>query len=264
MNDITNKKIEEQQDAEAKEETAEAVEETISTPVEEAATKADTTETTPSDANEEIAASSSTPRNDTKTDVLAEEKSSDANAMDDKTEFVVPDNAKWYIIHTYAGHENKVAKALRQRAETMGFADKIFDIIVPTREVTKVSQGKKSQIQEKIFPGYVIVRMVLTDESWILVRTTPGVTAFIGAGNKPTPISDKEVEAIQKFMKVEEPLYKASFVVGEAVKIVDGPFADFLGTIDSIDETKGKLRVLVSIFGRETPVELDFLQVSKI
>ncbi len=187
-------------------------------------------------------------------DILAEEKK----------EIVVPDNAKWFIVHTYAGHENKVAKTLRQRAETMGFADKIFDIIVPTREVTKVAQGKKSQVKEKIFPGYVIVRMVLTDESWILVRTTPGVTAFIGAGNKPTPISEKEVEAIQKFMKVEEPLYKASFVVGEAVKIVDGPFADFLGTIDSIDETKGKLRVLVSIFGRETPVELDFLQVSKI
>ena len=177
---------------------------------------------------------------------------------------VVPDNAKWFIVHTYAGHENKVAGALRQRAETMGFKDAIFDIIVPTREVTKVSQGKKSQVKEKIFPGYVIVRMVLTDESWILVRTTPGVTAFIGAGNKPTPISDKEVEAIQKFMKIEEPLYKASFVVGEAVKIVDGPFSDFLGTIDSIDETKGKLKVLVSIFGRETPVELDFLQVSKI
>lgn len=176
----------------------------------------------------------------------------------------VPDNAKWYIVHTYAGHENKVSKALRQRAETMGFADKIFDIIVPTREVTKVAGGKKSQVQEKIFPGYVIVRMVLTDESWILVRTTPGVTAFIGAGNKPTPISEKEVEAIQKFMKVEEPLFKASFVVGEAVKIVDGPFSDFLGTIDSIDEGKGKVRVLVSIFGRETPVELDFLQVSKI
>ncbi|HYK08464.1 MAG TPA: transcription termination/antitermination protein NusG [Candidatus Eisenbacteria bacterium] len=198
------------------------------------------------------------PVEETAKDVLVEDKKESPTFTD------VPDNAKWFIIHTYAGHENKVAKALRQRAETMGFADKIFDIIVPTREVTKVAGGKKTQVQEKIFPGYVIVRMVLTDESWILVRTTPGVTAFIGAGNKPTPISEKEVEAIQKFMKVEEPLYKASFVVGEAVKIVDGPFGDFLGTIDSIDETKGKLRVLVSIFGRETPVELDFLQVSKI
>jgi len=173
-------------------------------------------------------------------------------------------NAKWYIVHTYSGHENKVSKALRQRAETMGFATQIGDIIVPTREVTKVNQGKKQQVQEKIFPGYILVKMDLTDETWILVRTTPGVTAFIGAGNKPTPISEKEVEAIQKFMKLEEPLYKAAFVAGEAVKIVDGPFADFLGTIESIDETKGKLKVLVSIFGRETPVELDFLQVSKI
>lgn len=186
-------------------------------------------------------------------------------AQEEKKAAPVPGaDAKWYIVHTYSGHENKVSKALRQRAETMGFADKIFDIIVPTREVTKVAQGKKSQVLEKIFPGYILVRMVLTDESWLLVRTTPGVTAFIGAGNKPTPISEKEVEAIQKFMKLEEPLYKTAFTVGEAVKIVDGPFADFLGTIENIDETKGKLKVLVSIFGRETPVELDFLQVSKI
>ena len=119
-------------------------------------------------------------------------------------------------------------------------------------------------IEEKIFPGYVLIKMILDDESWLLVRTTQGVTAFIGAGNKPTPISDKEVEAIQKFMATEEPLYKATFSQGEAVKIVDGPFTDFLGTIDNIDEAKGKLKVLVSIFGRETPVELDFLQVTKL
>ena len=146
----------------------------------------------------------------------------------------------------------------------MGFEERIFDIIVPTRETVKVSQGKKETVKEKIFPGYVLVQMLLDDESWLLVRTTQGVTAFIGAGNKPTPISDKEVEAIQKFMATEEPLYKASFSTGEAVKIVDGPFADFLGTIDNIDEAKGKLKVLVSIFGRETPVELDFLQVTKL
>jgi len=174
------------------------------------------------------------------------------------------DLAKWYIVHTYSGHEDRVAKALTQRAETMGFINRIFDIIVPTRDTIKVSQGKKESIKERIFPGYLIVKMILDDESWLLVRTTPGVTAFIGAGNKPTPISEKEVEAIQKFMKMEEPLYKTSFSNGEAVKIVDGPFADFLGTIDEIDETKGKLKVLVSIFGRETPVELDFLQVTKL
>ena len=174
------------------------------------------------------------------------------------------DDAKWYIVHTYSGHENKVAKSLKQRIESMGFENRIFDIIVPTRETFKVSGGKKETVKEKIFPGYVLVKMILDDESWLLVRTTQGVTAFIGAGNKPTPISDKEVEAIQKFMATEEPLYKASFVVGEAVKITDGPFTDFLGTIDNIDEAKGKLKVLVSIFGRETPVELDFLQVSKL
>lgn len=176
----------------------------------------------------------------------------------------VPDDAKWYIIHTYAGHENKVARSLKQRVEAMGFDDRIYDIIVPTRNTIKVAQGKKETVKEKIFPGYVLVRMILDDESWFMVRSTQGVTSFIGAGNKPTPISEKEVEAIKKFMNMEEPLYKVSFAVGEAVKITDGPFSEFLGTIDSIDETRGKLRVLVSIFGRETPVELDFLQVKKI
>ena len=174
------------------------------------------------------------------------------------------ENAKWYIVHTYAGHENKVARSLTQRVESMGFETRIFDIIVPTRNVVKVSQGKKETVKEKIFPGYVLVKMILDDESWFLVRSTQGVTAFIGAGNKPTPISEKEVEAIQKFMKQEEPVYKVAFSEGEAVKIVDGPFADFLGTIDGIDEARGKLKVLVSIFGRETPVELDFLQVKKL
>ena len=171
---------------------------------------------------------------------------------------------RWYAIHTYSGYEENVSQNLRQRIESYDMADKIFDILIPTEKKIKIKNGKRKVVVEKIFPGYVLVRMILDDESWLLVRTTQGVTAFIGAGNKPTPISDKEVEAIQKFMKTDEPLYKASFVVGEAVKIVDGPFADFLGTIDNIDETKGKLRVLVSIFGRETPVELDFLQVTKL
>ena len=173
-------------------------------------------------------------------------------------------DAKWYIIHTYAGHENKVARSLKQRTEAMGFADRIFDIIVPTRNTIKVSQGKKETVKEKIFPGYVLVKMLLDDESWFMVRSTQGITSFIGTGNKPTSISEKEVQAIQNFMKMEEPLYKVSFSVGEAIKIIDGPFTDFLGTIDFIDEKSGKLRVLVSIFGRETPMELDFLQVKKI
>lgn len=171
---------------------------------------------------------------------------------------------RWYVVHTYSGHENKVAANLKQRIETQKLTHKIFEIVVPTRNIVKVSHGKKEEIKEKIFPGYILVKMVLDDDSWLAVRTTQGVTAFVGAGNKPTPISDREVDAIRKFMAMEAPKYKATFSVSEAVKIVDGPFADFLGSIESIDEEKGKVKVLVSIFGRETPVELDFLQISKL
>jgi transcription termination/antitermination protein NusG len=187
------------------------------------------------------------------------QKSEKLNAQNDPSS-----QAKWYIVHTYAGHENKVAKNLQQRVSSLGFEERIFDIIVPTRNTIKVSQGKKESVQEKIFPGYVLVKMILDDETWLLVRSTQGVTAFIGAGNKPTPISEKEVEAIQQFMKQDQPLYKTSYTVGEAVKIVDGPLTDFLGTIDIIDEARGKLKVLVTLFGRETVAELDFLQVKKI
>lgn len=172
--------------------------------------------------------------------------------------------ARWYIIHTYSGHEDKVAKTLMQRIQSMGFSERILDVLVPTRETIKVRSGKKESVHEKIFPGYILVKMVLDDESWILVRTTPGVTSFVGAENKPTPVRDDEVEAIVKFVEQTEPVFKAAFSTGEAVKITDGPFSDFLGTIESIDEQKGKARVLVSIFGRDTPVELDFLQISKI
>ena len=174
------------------------------------------------------------------------------------------DPAKWYIVHTYSGHENKVAKSIKQRIQSLGYENRIFDIIVPTRNTIKVSQGKKENVKEKIFPGYVLIKMILDNETWLLIRTTQGVTSFIGSGNKPIPISKQEVSAIMRFMEEEEPLYKTSYVIGEAVKIVDGPFADFLGTIDSIDEARGKVKVLVSIFGRETPVELDFLQVNKL
>lgn len=174
------------------------------------------------------------------------------------------ESGRWYVVHTYSGHENKVAANLKQRIETQKLTHKIFEIVVPTRNVVKVSHGKKEEIKEKIFPGYILVKMILDDDSWLAVRTTQGVTAFVGAGNKPTPISDREVDAIRKFMAMEAPKYKASFSVSEAVKIVDGPFADFLGSIESIDEEKGKVKVLVSIFGRETPVELDFLQIAKL
>ena len=153
------------------------------------------------------------------------------------------DAGKWYIVHTYSGHENRVEESLRQRVQSLGFQDRIFDVIVPTRNTIKVQSGKKESVKEKIFPGYVLVKMILDDETWLLVRTTQGITSFVGAGTKPTPISEKEVNAIQKFMNLEQPLYKTAFSKGEAVKIVDGPFTDFLGTVDEIDETKGRVNV---------------------
>ncbi|MBI4100806.1 transcription termination/antitermination factor NusG [Candidatus Microgenomates bacterium] len=174
------------------------------------------------------------------------------------------EEARWYVVHTSSGHENKVAEALKQRVDSMKLQNQILEVLVPARNVVRVSGGKKEETTEKIFPGYLLVKMILTDDSWLAVRTTQGITGFVGVGNRPTPISGKEVEAITNFMQVKAPKYKAAFSVGEAVKIIDGPFAEFLGTIDQVDEEKGKVKVLVSIFGRETPVELDFLQVAKL
>ncbi len=171
---------------------------------------------------------------------------------------------KWYVIHVQTGYENKVKQALTQRIKSLAVEDKIFNIVIPMREVVVVKRGKKSKQTEKVFPGYVLVNMILDDDSWLVVRTTEGVTGFVGAGLKPTPISDREVEAIMKFVAQEQPKFKTRFVVGEAVKIVEGPFADFLGTVEAVDEEKGKVRVLVSIFDRETPMELDFIQVAKL
>ncbi|MBU1032229.1 transcription termination/antitermination protein NusG [Patescibacteria group bacterium] len=173
-------------------------------------------------------------------------------------------NAKWYVVHTYSGHENKVAHTLKQRVESEHLEDRILDILVPTQDKIEIKSGKKVSIKEKIFPGYILVKMILDDISWLAVRTTQGVTSFVGMGNKPTPISESEVESIIKFAQTEAPLYKQVFQPDDTVKIIDGPFADFIGKIDSVDEEKGKVRVLVSIFGRETPVELDFLQIKKI
>lgn len=172
--------------------------------------------------------------------------------------------AKWYVIHTYSGHEARVAENLKQRVQTLGITGQVLEMFIPTQDKIEIRAGKKHAVTEKIFPGYLLVRMILTDPTWLAVRTTPGVTGFVGTGNKPTPLSDAEVATIQKFAAIGAPKFKTKFSVGEAVRIVDGPFADYLGSIGSIDEEKGKLRVLVSIFGRETPVELDFLQVTKI
>lgn len=172
--------------------------------------------------------------------------------------------AHWYVVHTYSGHESKVATTLKQRIQSQKLQDKILDILVPTQEKIEIKEGKKNKVREKIFPGYLLIRMILDDNTWLAVRTTPGITSFVGMSNRPTPLPDEEVGTIQKFMKMEAPKFKTTFSVGEAVKIVDGPFSEFLGSISEIDEAKGKVKVLVSIFGRETPVELDFLQVAKL
>ncbi len=172
--------------------------------------------------------------------------------------------AYWYVVHTYSGHESKVAATLKQRVESQKLQEKILDILVPTQEKIKIKEGKKSKIKEKIFPGYLLIRMILDDTTWLAVRTTPGITSFVGTTNRPTPLPEEEVSTIKRFMSLEAPKFKTTFSQGEAIKITDGPFSDFLGTISEIDEEKGKLKVLVSIFGRETPVELDFLQVAKL
>ena len=172
--------------------------------------------------------------------------------------------ARWFVIHTYSGHENKVAEALKQRAETLGLTDKILRVLIPLQEKIQIKRGQRKKINEKIFPGYMLVYMEMSDDAWLAVRTTQGVTGFVGVSTKPTPLPKHEVEAIQKYITQTAPQYKAEYVEGEAVKIVDGPFNDFLGTVKSINEEKGKVEVLVSIFGRETPVELDFLQVQKV
>jgi transcriptional antiterminator NusG len=174
------------------------------------------------------------------------------------------DMAKWFVIHSQTGHEARVKTALEQRIVSLGMEHKIFQVVIPTREIVVVKKGKKTKQKERVFPGYILIKMIMDDDSWLVVRTTEGVTGFIGAGLKPSPISEKEVNAIMKFVQQEQPKFKAKFSVGEAVKITDGPFSDFLGSIEAIDEEKGKVRVLVSIFDRETPVELDFLQVAKL
>ena len=170
----------------------------------------------------------------------------------------------WYVVHTYSGHEQKVADALKQRLEAFGLKEQITEILVPTQEKIVIDAGKKKTIRERLFPGYVMVRMILTDETWGVVRNTTGVTGFVGAGAKPTPLPPHEVDAILKFTKLEAPKFELKFKVDETVKVIDGPFTDFLGKVDEIDEEKGKVKVLVSVFGRETPIELDFLQVSRL
>ena len=169
----------------------------------------------------------------------------------------------WYVIHCYSGYENKVRHNLEQRIETMGMRDKIFDVVIPTQEEIEVKDGKRRTVERHIFPGYVLVNMTLSEESWYVVRNTPGVTGFVGMGNTPTPLRPEEVAQIVKRMEAEAPTVKVTFKVGERVRIIDGPFNDFRGVVSEIDMERTKVRVMVSFFGRETPVELDFLQVEK-
>ena len=180
------------------------------------------------------------------------------------------ENRRWFVIHTYSGYENKVKTNLEHRVDSMGVGDKIFDVVIPTEEEVEIKDGQRRTVQRKVFPGYVLVQMQVTDEgtppndSWYVVRNTPGVTGFVGVSNHPSPLEETEVRRILRRMKMEAPRVKVSYTPGERVKVVDGPFSDFIGVVDSINGEKGKVRVLVSFFGRETPVELDFLQVSRI
>lgn len=176
---------------------------------------------------------------------------------------VTVEGPAWYVIHCYSGYENKVRHNLEQRIETMGMKDKIFDVVIPTQEEIEVKDGKRKKVERHIFPGYVLVNLALTEESWYVVRNTPGVTGFVGMGNSPTPLRPEEVAQIVKRMEAEAPTVKVTYKVGERVRIVDGPFNDFRGVVSEIDMERTKVRVMVSFFGRETPVELDFLQVEK-
>ncbi len=170
---------------------------------------------------------------------------------------------QWYVLHTYSGYEEAVAKNLKQRIESLGMEDKIFDVIVPKEKKIKIKNGKRKTVEEKIYPGYVIVEMVVTDDSWYVVRNTPNVTGFVGAGITPVPISSEEIETLKKRMNIEMPQYKIDVEINDSVKIIDGTFKDYSGKVSEIDKEKGRIKVLINMFGRDTPVELDSLQIKK-
>jgi transcription termination/antitermination protein NusG len=170
----------------------------------------------------------------------------------------------WYVIHTYSGYEDAVARNLKQRIESLGMEDKIFSVLVPKEKKIKIKNGKRKLIEEKIYPGYVLVEMVVTDDSWYVVRNTPNVTGFVGAGTTPIPVSGDEIDYLKKRMGTDAPQYDIQVAVGDVVKITDGPFKDFEGKVSAIDQERGKIKVLVNMFGRDTPVELDSLQIKKL
>ncbi len=213
-----------------------------------------------------------------------EEESNGASLLDqvtglstDPSEFLLPgeetvesagadeeaDGREWFVVHCYSGYENKVRHNLEQRIESMGMKDRIFDVVVPVEEEIEVREGKRRTVERRVFPGYILVNMILTEESWYVVRNTPGVTGFVGQGNTPIPLRPEEVAQIIKRMEADAPRVKVTFKSGERVRIIDGPFNDFRGTVSEIDMDRAKVRVMVNFFGRDTPVELDFLQVEK-
>jgi transcriptional antiterminator NusG len=176
----------------------------------------------------------------------------------------LPKERRWYVIHTYSGYEDAVARNLRQRIESLGMEDKIFNVLVPKEKKIKIRGGKKEIVEEKIYPGYVFVEMIVTDDSWYVVRNTPNVTGFIGSGTTPIPVSDEEMKELLKRIEAKEPEYKIEVKVGDLVKIIDGPFKDFDGKVAEVDGERGRVKVMINLFGRDTPVELDSLQIKKL
>jgi transcriptional antiterminator NusG len=201
------------------------------------------------------------------TEAIDAEQTDKAEAEAEATVVVPPaepdDDRAWFVVHCYSGYENKVRHNLEQRIETMGMKSKIFDVVVPTEEEIEVKDGKRRTVERRVFPGYILVQMIMNEDSWYVVRNTPGVTGFVGMGNDPTPLRPEEVSQIVKRMEADAPRIKVTYSEGQKVRIIDGPFNDFIGTVADIDMERAKVRVMVSFFGRETPVELDFLQVEK-
>ena len=176
----------------------------------------------------------------------------------------VSQDKNWYVIHTYSGYEDAVTKSLKQRIESLGMEDKIFNVLVPKEKKIKIKNGKRKLVEEKIYPGYVLIEMIVTDDSWYVVRNTPNVTGFVGAGTVPVPVSVQEIKILKKRMGVQEPQFKIDVLEGDSVKIIDGSFKDFSGKVSKVDGDKGRIKVLINMFGRDTPVDLDFLQIKKI
>ena len=188
---------------------------------------------------------------------LAAKRAEEAGAQ------ATPAEGQWYVLHTYSGYENKVKKTIEGRIEALDLGERVFEIVVPTQKEIEIHQGQRRDVERKVFPGYVLVRMNMDEDTWYQLRNTPGVTGFVSINNKPVPLSEDEAQNILKGMVTEAPKIKMSFALGDTVRIIEGPFADFRGEIDEINQEKGKIKVLVSFFGRETPVELDFLQAEK-